>query len=342
MRRAPGRPARFLQISHLIAVLIPALIAALTITGFVWAQKGVTVVVDGESHFMKTQADTVAVLLDEADIAADAADLVTPALDAPVEDGMSVVVRHSVPVKLVLAGETLELDVVGTSVADALVAAGADPTAGLAVEPALAAPLQPGMTITARDVFVRVLEEEVAVPFKTVTRDDATLAYGQRKVVTEGVAGKSLRIYQVIVADGSEGARTLKDERVVTAPVDEIVAVGTKRASVAVASQATASVKAAAAPKGGRQLRVTATGYAPGTDGVDHTTATGARAGFGIIAVDPRVIPLGTRIYVPGYGYGVAADTGGAIKGNKIDLCYNTRGEALAWGRRTVTITILP
>jgi 3D (Asp-Asp-Asp) domain-containing protein len=289
---------------------------------------------------MKTQADSVAGLLDEADIATDEGDLVTPSLDSPVTDGMSVLVRHSVAVRLVLAGETLELDVVGSTVADALVAAGADPGASSSVEPSLDAPLEPGMTITAKDVFVRVLQEPAVVPYQTLTRNDSTLASGVRKVVTAGKPGKSLRVYRVMVSNGVEGVRSLTAEQVVLAPVDEVVVVGTKKAT-AVSTHTTLG-KAAAAPKGGVQRVVSATGYAPGTDGVDFRTATGATATYGIVAVDPRVIPLGTRLYIPGYGYGIAADTGGAIKGDKIDLCFNTRAEAIAWGRRTVTITILP
>jgi 3D (Asp-Asp-Asp) domain-containing protein len=60
-----------------------------------------------------------------------------------------------------------------------------------------------------------------------------------------------------------------------------------------------------------------------------------------VIAVDPRVIPLGTHVYVPGYGYAVAADTGGAIKGRRIDLCFETVGQCDRWGRRDVTIIVL-
>lgn len=341
MGKAPAGPARFLKIHYAIAALVPALIIVLSITGFVWAQKGVTVVVDGESRFMKTQADTVGSLLRQADIAVDSDDLVTPSMNADLADGMQIVVRHSVPVKLVLGKETLDLDVVGATVADALVAVGANPGAGLQIEPALDTPLRSGMTITATNVVVRVLEETVAVPYKSVTRNDAGLAYGKRVVATKGVAGKALRVYQVLVVDGVAGARTLKAETVVTPPVDEVVLVGTRRGASRV-SRAGVGTLAAAAPKGGRQLTVVTTAYAPGTDGVDHVTATGARAGYGIIAVDPHVIPLGTRLYVPGYGYGIAADTGGAIHGNRIDLCYDTRAEALAWGRRTVTIIVLP
>ena len=86
---------------------------------------------------------------------------------------------------------------------------------------------------------------------------------------------------------------------------------------------------------GTRTLTVTSTGYSmPGR------TATGLSVGPGIVAVDPAVIPLGTRLSIPGYGEGVAADTGGAVQGLTIDLWFGTLAEALAWGRRTVTITL--
>ena len=84
----------------------------------------------------------------------------------------------------------------------------------------------------------------------------------------------------------------------------------------------------------GSQLTVEATGYA-----LTGTTAVGLQTQHGIIAVDPRVIPLGTKMSVPGYGDGVAADTGSAVKGAIIDLWFPTVQEALNWGRRTVTIT---
>ncbi|MEK6274170.1 MAG: 3D domain-containing protein [Actinomycetota bacterium] len=86
---------------------------------------------------------------------------------------------------------------------------------------------------------------------------------------------------------------------------------------------------------GGRSMTVMATGYS-----LKGKTATGVGVAYGIVAVDPSVIPLGTRMTVPGYGEGVAADTGGAVVGARIDLWFPTRAEALAWGTRTVTITL--
>jgi 3D (Asp-Asp-Asp) domain-containing protein len=82
-------------------------------------------------------------------------------------------------------------------------------------------------------------------------------------------------------------------------------------------------------------VTVSATGYS-----LRGRTATGAPVGWGVVAVDPSVIPLGTRMSIPGYGEGIAADTGGAIQGSTIDLWFPTLAQANAWGRRTVTITL--
>jgi 3D (Asp-Asp-Asp) domain-containing protein len=106
-----------------------------------------------------------------------------------------------------------------------------------------------------------------------------------------------------------------------------------------VAQAQTAQEHAAVAPApvltGARTITVTATGYSlPG-----HTS-TGLPVGPGIVAVDPAVIPLGTRMTIPGYGEAVAADTGSAVTGYTIDLWFPTLADALAWGRRTVTITL--
>lgn len=102
-----------------------------------------------------------------------------------------------------------------------------------------------------------------------------------------------------------------------------------------VAVEATPSAEAPAAPATSGSMTVSAVGYSlPGS------TASGLPVGHGIVAVDPGVIPLGTRMYVPGYGAAVAADTGSAVQGAMIDLWFPTTAAALQWGRRTVTITL--
>jgi peptidoglycan DL-endopeptidase CwlO len=89
------------------------------------------------------------------------------------------------------------------------------------------------------------------------------------------------------------------------------------------------------AGQNGRTLTVLATGYS-----LTGHTSTGVPVGYGVVAVDPGVIALGTKMTIPGYGEGVAADTGGAVSGAHIDLWFPTEAEALAWGSRTVTVTL--
>jgi 3D (Asp-Asp-Asp) domain-containing protein len=88
-------------------------------------------------------------------------------------------------------------------------------------------------------------------------------------------------------------------------------------------------------PVSGSKVTVSSTGYC-----LKGTTATGIPVGWGVVAVDPSFIPLGTRMFVPGYGEGVAADTGSAVRGAMIDLWFPTCTQAMAWGRRTITITL--
>ncbi|WP_337617511.1 3D domain-containing protein [Acidaminococcus timonensis] len=83
------------------------------------------------------------------------------------------------------------------------------------------------------------------------------------------------------------------------------------------------------------------TGYSPQDPGVTGITYSGLPMRRGVVAVDPVLIPLGTRMYIMGYGEGYACDIGSAIKGNKIDLAFDNRGQALEWGRRRVRVYIL-
>ena len=84
-----------------------------------------------------------------------------------------------------------------------------------------------------------------------------------------------------------------------------------------------------------------ASAYLPSDGGGSGITASGMRARHGVVAVDPDVIPLGTRLFIPGYGLAIAADTGGAIVGDMIDLCMEDYGTAIDFGRRDVRVYVL-
>jgi len=372
--RLPVGPARFLKTQHLIAAFIAATLGLSSITGFAWAQKSVTLVVDGVSKSMTTESASVASFLEEAGVSVAGDDLVSPAASAELEDGSVIVVRHVVPVTLDLGGQSVQLDVLGRTVADALVMAGLDPTGGITTDPSVDTPLTSGMTIHAADVFVRVQEQEVAVPYDTVVQGDPGLPLDRKVVVTKGVRGTTVRVWQVLVTAGVEGPRTLKAETVITPATNEVVRIGTKRAFRQVMSgdpstrRKDAPVRRSGpTPKvDGKAMVLESTAYTPYECGKDADWVASKRrqydipVGWGIVAVDPRVIPIGSRLFVAGYGYAVAADTGGAIKGKIIDVCFwgsslnaptghassAQRSAALSaakrWGRRSsVRVTIL-
>jgi uncharacterized protein YabE (DUF348 family)/3D (Asp-Asp-Asp) domain-containing protein len=340
MALLPSRSARSHKAQYTVAALVPALIVVLSITGFVWAQKKVTVVIDGRSIHIATQSARVQDVLREQGVRVGTDDLVTPMPDSHIADGMTVVVRHAVPVTVKLSGEAVSVGVVGNTVADALVAAGVDPEASAHVEPPLETPLKSGMEISAPDVFVRVAAEEVTVAATIVERPDPSMPRGARSVVESGAPGVALRVYKMLVSGGVESSPTLSAEKVVEPAKPQVVLVGTGDAFQLRGAGGTA-VQVPAPPAAGRRMRLVATGYTAHDAGCNDWTATGAKARYGVAAVDPHVIPLGTKLYIPGYGYAVAADTGGAIKGNRVDLCFDTRAEAFRWGRRTVTIIIV-
>jgi peptidoglycan DL-endopeptidase CwlO len=117
----------------------------------------------------------------------------------------------------------------------------------------------------------------------------------------------------------------------------QLARVSATESAVTTVTPAAAAVFSLPAPvaAGGRAITVSATGYS-----LQGRTATGLSVGFGVAAVDPSVIPLGTHLTIPGYGEAVAADTGGAIIGATIDLWFPTIAQANAWGRRTVTVVL--
>lgn len=179
------------------------------------------------------------------------------------------------------------------------------------------------------------VEQREPIPYPTLRRSSSTLRSGTSKTVRAGVNGEKVNTYKVTLKDEVEVKRQLLSTRVLRKPVPQIVAVGRGRELASRGGYAT----------GRRVVVMTATGYSPAPEenGGSRTgrTAIGLRIGHGVVAVDPRFIPLGTRLYIEGYGYAVAADTGGAIKGNRIDLGHDSRRSASRVGRRRVIVHIL-
>lgn len=172
---------------------------------------------------------------------------------------------------------------------------------------------------------------ETTVEYEVKYVFNRDLGRGRIRKVQNGVDGKAEKLYEVIYLADEVVERKLVNEKVVVEPVPAVFHMGPSGFQPSRSSFTRARV-----------LDMESTAYTPSAGRANPTfrTATGRRAQYGVVAVDPTVIPLNTLVFVEGYGFAIAADTGGAIKGNKIDVCVPTREEAMRWGRRTVRVHI--
>ncbi|WP_312855495.1 3D domain-containing protein [Litoribacterium kuwaitense] len=151
--------------------------------------------------------------------------------------------------------------------------------------------------------------------------------------------------YEVTLENGKEVSRTLVEENVVKKGQDKIVALGSKAPVIVASADPVSSQPSRGSSSGGKEIYVKSTAYTAYCTGCSGKTATGydlrANPDAKVIAVDPNVIPLGTKVYVEGYGEAVAADTGSAIKGNRIDVFFPSKQKAYSWGVKNLKVRIL-
>lgn len=265
-------------------------------------------------------------------------DLVWPVPETPLTAGLHVFVERATVIDLSVGGdESARVYSHGHTVGDLLAERGVELSKGDIVTPTLSTPLRNDLAISVTVIRETSEFEDTPIPFTTIFRDDPLLPQGEDRLVQEGEDGFVRREYSVVYENGEEVSRDLLSEMWVM-PTDRIVAQGTTIVTAAPV------VAAPAAPDGepqcARTLTVWATWYTAASAGGSGTTACGTTVRKGTVAVDPRVIPLGTRMYIPGYGYGVAEDTGGAVIGNIIDLGYGPN-DVVDWSSSWVEICIL-
>ncbi len=185
---------------------------------------------------------------------------------------------------------------------------------------------------------VQTVAQREPVPYPTVRKTTPDLREGATKTVRSGVNGERLAQYRVTYKNDVEVSRELVSAEVVRKPIPEVIYTGSGNAAEARGRRASRGYFS-----GRRVLTMVATGYdpSPASNGGTSRTSTGLRVGHGVVAVDPKFIPLGTKLFIEGYGYAVAADVGGAIRGNRIDLGHDNARNARNVGRRLVRVHIL-
>lgn len=298
-------------------------------------EPAVTIVADGRAYNSSPRGRTVGDLLDEVGITLDDGDMVNPEPSTKAKPGTVIVVDRCIPVTVLVDGKRLETKCNGTYVRNALESVGAGVSERDLVTPALDEELTPGMTISVSRVTQETVTQRVSIPFQTQRIEDTELELGNSKVVQKGKAGLKETVMELVKLNGRTLRSTILKETIIEQPVPQVIALGT----CGVVSRGGQTIRFKKA------LEVVATAYTPGPESTgasaDGITATGLKAGFGIIAVDPKVIKLGSRVYVDGYGFAVAGDTGGAIKGARIDVCFESTDEAIRWGRKRVKVYVL-
>lgn len=255
-------------------------------------------------------------------ISPDAADQVTPGPDSSLPPGMQTHDEQAIPITIQADGYLLSTRVRAHTVGQALIEVGIPLLGGDFCQPPAETPLQAGMRLRVVRVREEIEIEQESLAYETDWQPAADQPIDTQRQLRPGADGLLKRRYRIVWHDDQQVARLLEDEWVDRPPTSRLVAYGTR-----------IQLQTLDTPEGPlqywRRLRVLATSYSAASAGKDKDhprygqTRTGLSAGFGVIAVDPRLIPLGSQVYVPGYGRAVAGDTGPAIVGRRIDLGYD-------------------
>ncbi|MBU7007754.1 3D domain-containing protein [Phosphitispora fastidiosa] len=200
----------------------------------------------------------------------------------------------------------------------------------------LSSRVRDGMVIWVYKHRITKTTENEEIPAPVTKKWDLYLEPGQQRVTQAGKSGVMKHTFIEHYRDDELLSKEMTGSTVIMTPTPQVIAVGSYRAPTRdVPSRQVSSRQGA--PGTGQSIKFVSTAYTH----TGYRTATGIKPRRGVVAVDPRVIPMGTKLYIEGYGYGIASDTGGAIKGRKIDVFFETRAEALKWGRRTVAVQII-
>lgn len=302
--------------------------------------KHVTLVRDGVPETIETRAVTVDDLLIERGIARAPEDALSEDPATTLADGETVTYHAAVPVTLVVDGVARDLRSPASTVRELLAAQNVVTGKHDRIAPELASALSSDAIV--RITHVTSWTERMRFAIKPAIKHvfDVALAPGLTRVVSPGNAGTKEMTYVVTQLDPSVPAqRSLLAAHVLRMPHPRVIAqgIGEYASFAAIAKQGLDGTEKLARSA----LTMIATAYTAHCSGCSGYTAIGKRAGHGIVAVDPRIIPLGTHLYIPGYGHALAGDTGGAIHGNRIDLGFNSYTDAMSFGRRPVVVYVL-
>lgn len=300
--------------------------------------KAFTVIIDGEQNNYITYKDTVKEALDDKGIKLSPKDKIDIDLNSKLVEKSSIHIKKAVDVKVSVDGKKLDIQSSEDDIGSMLNGEGIILKEQDKITPDKSAKLSEGMEIDITRVETKALTETIPISFNEVVKEDSSLLNTKKKILQEGKTGEKQILTSVVYEDGIEVSRKVVSETITKKPVDRIILQGTyPYMPVSRSGEAMPYTKV---------FKAKATAYWA-VRGVGKTyTASGRLAvrdskGYSTIAVDPNVIPYGTKLFVEGYGFAIAADTGTAIIGDTIDVFFNSYNEACKWGLKYVNVYIL-
>ena len=316
--------------SYKILVVTLLSIIMFCFLGFVAAPKNIVIMADGITTSLKVRALTVEGALSDAGVVLSEADGYKITNANKFEDGATVEVIRAMPLKVWKSGKTTEYSIGRGTVKEVLEAVGVN-YKDCKVYPEMDTQPKAGMTINVIAQGAKMTTEIRELPYEVKLQNSENIPRGRREVISPGKNGET-KVTMGLETVGNREYNVQIAEEVITPAQPEVVVVGTGGNIV---ETSRGYVRYAQV----RQMQATAYTLAEGNG--DGVTSIGIVPHKGIIAVDPDEVPYGTRVYIPGYGFAMAGDTGGDIEGNRIDLYMERYPYAIAWGRRTVSIYIL-
>lgn len=302
------------------------ILLSLLIAGYVLAHRDITINDNGKNYHVKIIAGNVEKALKKTGIKINKDDLVEPTLKAPIKQGMTIKITRAFPVKVIADGNQIQMmtpyNMVGQILKNKQIKLGELDR----VEPPLDTKVEKDATIKVIRVSVRNETKEEEVAYSIEKRDDNSMQKGQTKIIQQGQKGLANVTMKITCEDGKEVKREVINRQVTKNVVNSIVAVGTINYMIASRGETL---------KYSKVVRLYATAYTH----TGHNTASGIFPYRGAVSVPPS-IPLGTKLYIPGYGYATALDRGGAIKGDRIDLFFE-RNEVYGWRNQYVDVYFL-
>ncbi|MCL2851892.1 MAG: 3D domain-containing protein [Defluviitaleaceae bacterium] len=312
-------------------------------------QRDVRVVDNGITRLYHTFAANVADFLEESGYVLEIGDTINMAMDERFIDNYipRIVITRGVTVNVKIDGEEQSLRIPADSRIGHVIAL-VELEYGEVYFHNLrrSAPVEPGQTFEFYRPTSHTFTSNMPIPYEVQHNYDPTINIGEEVVVQEGEPGVTEIVSEIIMLAGIRIDSRLLSEAVMAEPIDRVIAVGTRNPAPRPRFEIPSAEGNFAFS---RQLTMTATAYTAGFESTGKRpgdpgygiTASGMRVQHGVVAVDPSVIPLGTPLFIEGYGFAVAADTGSAIRGYKIDLFMYNVQDALNFGRRTVNVFIL-